>query len=54
MASLLGFGRRHLLASHTAVPASSLDFLQGTFEKIQLQRLVRQHPLQRADFFAKR
>src|SRR5713226_7397326 len=53
-ASFLGFRRRHLLASHTAVPASSLDFLQGTFEKIQLQRLLCQHTLQLGNFLAQR
>src|SRR5690606_33959896 len=49
-ASLLGFGRRRLLARAAAAPTSSLDFLQGTFEKIRLQRLFRQHPLQLSDF----
>jgi hypothetical protein len=29
--------------------ASSLDFLQGTFEKIGLQRFVRHQPLQLRD-----
>ena len=50
MASLPGFGRRCLLASVAALLASSLDFLQGTFEKIHLQRLVNQHALQQSDF----
>jgi hypothetical protein len=52
MASLLGFRRRWLLATDTALLASSLYFLQGTFEKIQLQRLVNQHALQLVDFLA--
>jgi hypothetical protein len=34
--------------------ASSLDFLQGTFEKIHLQRLVHQHPFELMQFSAKR
>src|SRR5882672_9605004 len=54
MASLLGFRRRRLLATDTALLASSLDFLQGTFEKIQLHRLVNQHPLQLVDFLTER
>src|ERR1017187_3254695 len=53
-ASLLGFRRRRLLATDTALLASSLDFLQGTFEKIQLQGLVNQHALQLVDFLAER
>ena len=53
-ASLLGFRRRCPLATDAALLASSLDFLQGTFEKIQFQRLVRQHPLQLADFLPER
>src|SRR5215469_5338445 len=43
---LPGFGRRCLLASAAAPLASSLDFLQGTFEKTHPHRLFRQHPLQ--------
>src|SRR5580704_6775960 len=54
MASPLGFRRRRLLATDTALLASSLDFLQGTFEKIQLHRLVNQHPLQLVDFLTER
>ena len=44
--SLPGFGRRCLLARPAAPLASSLDFLQGTFEKIHLHRLLAQQPLQ--------
>jgi hypothetical protein len=44
--SLPGFGRRCHLVRATAALASSLDFLQDTFEKIHLHRLLRQHPLQ--------
>ena len=38
----LGFHRRRLLARDIALLASSLDFLQGTSEKIHFHRLVRQ------------
>jgi hypothetical protein len=38
----LEFRRRRLLARDTALLASSLDFLQGTSEKIHLYRFVRQ------------
>ena len=44
--SLPGSGRRCPLASSAALLASSLDFLQGTFEKIHFQRLFPQQPLQ--------
>src|SRR5260221_2520856 len=44
--SLPGSGRRCLRASASFPPASRLDFVQGTFEKIQLQHLLRQGPLQ--------
>src|SRR5208337_3560960 len=37
----------------TAVPASSLDFLQGTSEKIHLHGFVRQYSFQFVDFLAK-
>jgi hypothetical protein len=37
------------LASLPAALASSLDFLQGTFEKICFQRFIRHQPLQQAD-----
>src|SRR6266446_5661671 len=47
-----GFGRRCLLARASFPLASSLDFLQGTFEKIYLHRLVRQQPLQLVHFLA--
>src|SRR5215510_1148986 len=50
-ASTPGFGRRRRLARSCFVLASSLDFLQGTSEKIHLQCLLSQHPLQFADFF---
>jgi hypothetical protein len=49
----LGFHRRRLLARDIALLASSLDFLQGTSEKIYLNRLVRQYPLQLTDFLTK-
>jgi hypothetical protein len=44
-ASLPEFARRWLLARPAALLASSLDFLQATFEKIHLQHLFRQNPL---------
>src|SRR5262244_1349432 len=44
-ASLPEFDRRCLLARLAARLASSLDFLQGTFEKIHLQRFLRQNSL---------
>src|SRR3989442_4584181 len=40
------FGRRRLRARGPGPLASSLDFLQGSFEKIHLQGFVRQHPLE--------
>jgi hypothetical protein len=49
MTSLLAFGRRCHLASYVFLLASSLDFLQGTFEKIHLHRLLGEHSLQLAD-----
>src|SRR6202035_2907463 len=54
MASSPGFARRCLLASPAALLASSLDFLQGTSEKIHLQGLFRQDPLQMVRLFAQR
>ena len=48
----LGFLRRCLLASASALLTSRLDFLQGTFEKIQLQGLLNQQALQLVDFLA--
>jgi len=45
-ASLPGSGRRCRLARACAALATSLDFLQGTFEKIHLQHLVGKHSLQ--------
>jgi hypothetical protein len=36
----LGFRRKRLLARQTALLASSLNFLQGTSEKIHLYRFV--------------
>src|SRR4030095_16407049 len=53
-ASFPGFGRRRLRARVSGLLASSLDFLQGTFEKIHLQRLVHQHPFELMQFSAKR
>jgi hypothetical protein len=38
----LGFHRRRLFARDIALLASSLDFLQGTSEKIHFHRFVRQ------------
>src|SRR6266576_2471013 len=40
MTSLLAFGRRCHPASSVFLLASSLDFLQGTFEKIHFHRLL--------------
>jgi hypothetical protein len=54
MTSLLGFGRRCHPASPVFLLASSLDFLQGTFEKIHLHRLLRQQPLQLMDLLSVR
>ena len=51
-ASTPGFGRRRLLATAAAAVASSLDFLQGAFEKIHFQRLIPQQTPQRADLLA--
>ena len=52
MTSILGFGRRCHFARVAVALASSLDFLQGTFEKIHLQGLFCQKLLQAIDFFA--
>src|SRR5882672_7831804 len=52
MTSLLGSGRRCHFASAAVALASSLDFLQGTFEKIHLQGLLCQKLLQAMDFLA--
>jgi hypothetical protein len=52
MTSLLGSGRRCHLARVAAALASSLDFLQGTSEKIHLQGLLCQTLLQAMDFLA--
>jgi hypothetical protein len=49
VASLLGFGRRCHLARIAALLASSLDFLQGTFEKIHFQGFLGQQTLQPVD-----
>jgi hypothetical protein len=54
MTSLLGFPRRCHLASPVFLLASSLDFLQGTFEKIHLHRLLRQQSLQLMDLLSVR
>jgi hypothetical protein len=52
MTSLRGSGRRCHFARAAVALASSLDFLQGTFEKIHLQGLLCQKLLQAMDFFA--
>src|SRR5882762_4932969 len=52
MTSLLGSGRRCHFARAAVALASSLDFLQGTFEKIHLQGLLCQKLLQAMDFLA--
>jgi hypothetical protein len=52
MTSLRGSGRRCHFARAAVALASSLDFLQGTFEKIHLQSLLCQKLLQAMDFFA--
>jgi hypothetical protein len=44
--------RRSLRARAAAALASSLYFLQGTFEKIRLQRLFAQQAFQISDFFS--
>src|ERR1700680_3263834 len=49
MTSLLAFGRRCHPASSVFLLASSLDFLQGTFEKIHRHRLFGEHSLQLVD-----
>ena len=51
-ASLLGLRRRCRLARAFFPLASSLDFLQGTFEKIYLQCFFRQQPLKLVNFLA--
>ena len=52
MTSLLGSGRRCHLAGAAVALASSLDFLQGTFEKIHLQGHLCHKLLQAMDFLA--
>src|SRR5207245_3213034 len=52
MTSLLGFGRRCHLASFASPLASSLDFLQGTFEKIHLHRLFCEQSLKLMNLLA--
>src|SRR5260370_7631371 len=52
MTSLLGSGRRCHFARAAVALASSLDFLQGTFEKIHLQGLLCQKLFQAVDFLA--
>src|ERR1700685_1626981 len=54
MASVLGFRRSCRLATDPVPLASSLYFLQGTFEKIQLQGFLGQHSLEPANLFAER
>ena len=49
-----GSGRRCLRASCSAPLASRLDCVQGPFEKIHLQDLLGQHPLESADLFPER
>jgi hypothetical protein len=44
---------RLMLETVSCFLASSLDFLQGTFEKIQLHRLLGQYALQIANLFPK-
>src|SRR4029078_13355442 len=44
LASTPGFGRRRLPARYPLGMASSLDFLQGTSEKIHFQCLLRKYP----------
>ena len=53
-ASVLGFHRRCRLATDTVSLASSLYFLQGTFEKIQLHSLFGQQSLELTDLLAER
>jgi hypothetical protein len=48
-ASLLGSVRRCRLARVASALASRRDFLQGTFEKIRFQCLVRHHSFQLRD-----
>src|SRR6516225_7548589 len=48
-ALLLGSARRFRLASFAALLASSLDFLQGTSEKIHFQGLLGKQPLGYSD-----
>jgi hypothetical protein len=48
----LRHGRR--LATDTVLLASSLYFLQGTFENIPLRSLFGQHSLELANLFAER
>src|SRR5438552_17184241 len=47
-----GFGRRRRPARAAAALPSSLDFSQGTFEKICFQHFLAQHELQFADLFS--
>src|SRR5258708_33647851 len=49
MISLRGLAARGLPSSSAFLLASSLDFLQGTFEKIHLHRLLGEHSLQLVD-----
>jgi hypothetical protein len=48
-----GLHHRRLLARDSAVPSSSLGFLQGSSEKIHLQGFVRQQSLQPVNFAVK-
>jgi hypothetical protein len=49
---LAGFARRRWLGSLFSLPASFLDALQGTSEKINLQGLPRDEALQVCDLLA--
>jgi hypothetical protein len=52
MTSLLGSGRRCHFASFASPLASSLDFLQGTLEKIHLHRLFGEQTLELMDLLS--
>jgi hypothetical protein len=54
VASLLGFGRRCHLDRVAALLASSLDFSQGTFEKIHFQGFLGQQTLEPMDLLSVR
>jgi hypothetical protein len=52
MTSLLGSGRRCHFASFAFPLALSLDFLQGTFEKIHLHSFFGEQPLELMDLLS--